>query len=78
MSKRITTLDIGNIMNGINEWLEVEPDDDAEDNLPKLASAQDHWDYDNDIIDCTEEDINEDERVVNVEGTIYQKQGHFI
>ena len=64
MSKRITTLDIGNVMNGINEWLEVEPDDDAEDNLPKLATAQDHGDYDNDIIDCTEEDINEYERVV--------------
>ena len=64
MSKTITTLDIGNVMNGINEWLEVEPDDDAEDNLHKLASAQDHGDYDNDIIDCTEEDINEYERVV--------------
>lgn len=51
-------------MNGINEWLEVDPDDDAEDNLPKLAGGQDDGDYDNDIIDCTEEDVNEDERVV--------------
>ena len=66
MPKRRLALDIDDVMNDINNRLEVEPDNDgyAEDNLNELVSDQDDGDYDNDIIDYTEEDINEDERDV--------------
>lgn len=49
MSKRRSNLDIGDVMNDINEQLEVEPDDDAEDNLNELVAGQDDGDYKNGI-----------------------------
>lgn len=75
MSKRRSTLDGENVMNDINEWLEVEPDHYAENNLNELVGEQD--DYNNDNIDRTEDDINKDERDNDVEEAINQRQGHF-
>ena len=76
MLKRRSTLDIDDVMYDVIEQLEVELDDDAEDNLNELAGDQDDGDYDN-IIDHTEEDINEDESDSDVKETINQRQGHF-
>lgn len=72
MLKRRSTLDIDDVMHDIIEWLEVELDDDAEDNLNELAGGQDDGDYDN-----IEEDINEDESDSDVKETINQRQVHF-
>ena len=49
MSKRRSNLDIDDVMNDINEQLEVEPGDDAEDNLNELVAGQDDGDYNNGI-----------------------------
>ena len=77
MSRRRLTLDNDDVMNDTNEWLEDKPDDDAEDNLNELVGNQDDGDYDNDIIDCTEDDINKDERDSDVKETVNQRQAHF-
>ena len=44
MLKRRSTLDIDDVMYDIIEWLEVELDDDAEDNLNEFAGDQDDGD----------------------------------
>ena len=68
MSKRKTSMGIDHVMNDINAWLGEESDDEAEDDLHKVAGDE------NEEIDPSEKNMLEDEIDLKVESSSSKKK----